>query len=219
VRDHIVEFAGDPGSLQFDGAPGGRLVLGKAKNLLWVEGPGVADTLAGLAGKTCGSTPTGNCLISPSLGPVVYAVHHPYGSDINNPNSPPADSATWWKEFGWVVNHPASTGVAPVVIGEWTNFDAYNPPNHPVTNKTPPCWTDAPQQVPNFLTYLATIGVGLNAYQLDSPTNGFLLKVSQSWTDTTNYTDAAWNPNYCKDTTAPLLAAGADILGFFQRQN
>jgi hypothetical protein len=184
----------------------------KANNLLWVEGPGVADTLAGLAGKTCGSTPTGDCLISPSLGPVVYSVHHPYGSDITNPNSPPADTATWWDEFGWVVDHPSSTGVAPVVIGEWTNFDAYEAPH-------PYCWSDAPTSVPSFLSYLATIGVGLNAYQLQAPNVGYLLKTAEDWTDTTNYTDAPWKSTYCEDTTAPLLAAGSDIRQFFQQQN
>jgi len=39
------------------------------KTLLWVEGPGTAGTLAGLAQPDCGSTPTGTCFITPQPGP------------------------------------------------------------------------------------------------------------------------------------------------------
>lgn len=187
-----------------------------ATNLLWVEGPGAAGTLAGLAQPDCGSTPTGNCFITPSLGPIVYSVHHPYGSDTTNPNSPPANTATWWDEFGWVIDHPAASGLAPVVIGEWTNFDAYKASG---TSPGHTCWSDAPTSIPNFLSYLNTLGVGLNAYQLAAPTVGYLLKANTNWTDTTNYTDAPWQPKYCTDTSAPLLAAGSLIRNWFQQQN
>ena len=187
-----------------------------ATNLLWVEGPGAAGTLAGLAQPDCGSTPTGNCFISPSLGPVVYSVHHPYGSDITNSSSPPADTATWWDEFGWVIDHPAASGTAPVVLGEWTNFDAYNASG---TSPGKTCWSDAPTSIPNFLSYLNTLGVGLNAYQLAAPTAGYLLKANANWTDTTNYTDAPWQSKYCTDTTAPLLGAGSLIRAWFQQQD
>jgi hypothetical protein len=152
------------------------------KTLLWVEGPGTAGTLAGLAQPDCGSTPTGNCFITPSLGPLVYSVHHPYGSDPTM-SSPPANTSTWWNEFGWVVDHPDATGWAPVVLGEWTNFDSYNGSS---VNPGKTCWSDAPTSIPNFLSYLNTIGVGLNAYQLAAPTAGYLLKASGSWTGTTN---------------------------------
>jgi Cellulase (glycosyl hydrolase family 5) len=188
-----------------------------AHNLLWVEGPGVAGTLAGLGQPDCGATPTHNCFLNPSLNPIVYAVHHPYGSDPTNPKSPPADSATWWKEFGWVVDHPAASGHAPVVIGEWTNFDAF------FGAKPSPggsCWSDAPTAVPNFLAYLKRLGVGLNAYQLSGPPAGFLLKADEDWNDPSNYTDAPWLASYCTDSTdTPLLGAGADIQQWFRQQN
>jgi Cellulase (glycosyl hydrolase family 5) len=187
------------------------------KTLLWVEGPGAAGTLAGLAQPDCGSTPTGNCFITPSLGPIVYSVHHPYGSDITNSNSPPANTATWWDEFGWVIDHPDTTsGWAPVVAGEWTNFDAYNASG---TSPGKTCWSDAPTSIPNFLSYLNTLGVGLNAYQLAAPPTGYLLKANGNWTDTTNYTDAPWQSKYCTDTTAPLLGAGSLIRKWFQQQD
>ena len=188
-----------------------------APNLLWVEGPGAAGTLAGLAQPDCGSTPTGNCFITPSLGPVVYSLHHPYGSDITNPTSPPANTATWWDEFGWVIDHPdTASGLAPVVIGEWTNFDAYNASG---TSPGHTCWSDAPTSIPGFLSYLNTLGVGLNAYQLAAPTAGYLLKASSSWTDTTNYTDVRWQSKYCTAATAPLLGAGSLLRAWFQQQN
>lgn len=68
------------------------------------------------------------------------------------------------------------------------------------------CWSDAPAQVPAFLSYLAKLGAGMSAYQLDGPTAGYLLKASRNWTDTTNYTDASWQPAYCEPgRRAPLL--------------
>jgi Cellulase (glycosyl hydrolase family 5) len=185
----------------------------KAKNLLWVEGPGTGNTLAGLAGTTCGSTPTGSCLISPNLGPIVYSVHHPYANPVAGKN-PPADPATWGKEFGWVVDHTAPAGVAPVVVGEWTNFPWYG---H-VTNR-PYCWPDAPSSVKDFLSYLQTLRVGLNAYQLSAPPTGYLLKVNGDWTDTTNYTDATWKSSYCTTSGAPLLGPGSDIRHWFQQRD
>ena len=186
------------------------------QTLLWVEGPGTAGTLAGLAQPDCGSTPTGTCFITPSLGPLVYSIHHPYGSDPTM-SSPSADPSTWWNEFGWVVDHPAATGWAPVVLGEWTNFDSYNGSS---VNPGKSCWSDAPTSIPDFLSYLNTIGVGLNAYQLAAPTAGYLLKADANWTDTTNYTDAPWLSKYCiPGTTAPLLAAGSLIRTWFQQQN
>lgn len=185
------------------------------KTLLWVEGPGLAGTLAGLAQPDCGSTPTGNCFITPSLDPIVYSVHHPYGSDATRA-SPAAAPATWWDEFGWVVDHKDPSGFAPVVVGEWTNFDAYNGAN---VSQGKTCWSDAPTSVPSFLSYLGSIGVGMSAYQLDGPATGYLLKARGMFTDTTNYTDKAWSSAYCTDTSAPLLAAGSLIRKWFQQQN
>jgi hypothetical protein len=186
--------------------------------LLWVEGPGLAGTLAGLAKTECGSTPTGNCFITPSLGPLVYSVHHPYGSDVTNSKSPTADPSTWWAEFGWVIDRPDTTaGRAPVVIGEWTNFDSFNGAG---VGPGSSCWSDAPAQVPNFLSYLKALGVGLNAYQLGAPKVGYLLKATGNFTDTTNYTDASWKSSYCIPRhKAPLLAAGSLIRKWFQQQN
>lgn len=174
-----------------------------ASNLLWAEGPGAARTLAGL-------TPSGGprYLLTDKLNKVVYSIHHPYAG-----KGAPANSTTWWKEFGYLVDHPAATGVAPVVAGEWTNETASS------QNTSPYCWSDAPASVQAFLNYLQKLGVGMSAYQLAV---GWLLKAnSPAWIATTSYTDAPWNPNYCTSYTSgqPLLGAGADIRAWFQNQN
>src|SRR5262249_15542875 len=130
-----------------------------------------------------------------------------------------ANTATWFKEFGWVVDHPAAQGDAPVVLGEWTNFDSFHGAG---VGPGSSCWSDAPKQVPNFLSYLKTIGVGLSAYQLASPDSGpgYLLKAKKQWPDTTNYTDKPWKAKYCiPNTPAPLLAAGTLLRHWFQQQN
>jgi len=174
-----------------------------AQNLLWVEGPGTGNTLAGL------DPPGGpSYLIADSLHRVVYSIHHPYASA-----STPANSTTWWDEFGYLIDHPQPAGIAPVMAGEWTNTTA-------VTQNNPYCWPDAPTSVPAFLSYLQKLGVGLNAYQLSG---GYLLKSGgPPWTNTTNYTDDPWQSGYCtyiSGTRPPLLGAGADVLAWYQSQN
>lgn len=175
-------------------------VRDKADNLLWVEGPGNGDSLADLT------------TLDADLAPIVYSIHHPYVSART-----PANPATWWKEFGYLVDRADPAGVAPVVVGEWTNYTAS------ATSRNPPCWRDAPTSVPRFLAYLQMLGVGMNAYQLTGPPDGHLLKAERAWTDTTNYTDAAWNPDFCSyrgvGPVPPDLGAGALIRAWFQRQD
>lgn len=190
-----------------------------ATNLLWVEGPGLASTLAGLD-HSCPPSPF--CLLPQRLGPIVYAIHHMYVATAAQ-----ANSSTWWDEFGYLVDKIAPVGQAPVVVGEWTNADDGDPPNPSEPSSSSYCWPSAPASVQKFLTYLQQIGVGLNGYQLAArsllkvnPTD----KVPSSWTDTTNYTDRPWQDSYCAYTPGkgrtppPLLGAGADILHFFRTQ-
>lgn len=70
-----------------------------ATNLVWIEGPFTATTLARVKSYPI----TG--------GPLMYAIHHPSG---------PHNSATWWADFGYLVKD----GIDPVVDGEWTNYAA-----------------------------------------------------------------------------------------------
>ncbi|HEY1917492.1 MAG TPA: cellulase family glycosylhydrolase [Streptosporangiaceae bacterium] len=174
-----------------------------ARNLLWIEGPGSGNSLTGLTGPA--SRHDRDYLISDPLGKVVYAIHHPYAG-----RGAPPDPATWRKEFGYLVQGPQA--IAPVVVGEWTNFTA-------AQLDVPYCWANAPQSVPEFLDYLAIIHAGLNAYQLDG---GTLLRADgPPWTDTTNYTSARWRSSYCRYSSGwvpPLLGAGQDVLTWFRNQ-
>lgn len=68
-----------------------------ARNLIWVEGPYHASSLA----KAASYPITG--------GPLMYAVHHPSGAH---------DTATWWHAFGYLTVR----NIAPVVVGEWSNY-------------------------------------------------------------------------------------------------
>ena len=140
-----------------------------SETLFWVEGPNYSASFAGM---TTRDRQLGHDAVI-TVKNVVYAVHHPAGS--HNP-------AGWNAAFGYLL----SQHVAPVVEGEWTNFEptpidiscipvgahgASAAPNAPPPPCPPPptdsaCWNNAPWSVPAYLWYLAGNGVGMNAYQL-----------------------------------------------------
>lgn len=105
-------------------------------NLLWVEGPDYAKSLAGMVR---------NFAVLADRE-VVYVVHHPVG---------PQTTSSWYKSFGYLIR----THVAPVVDGEWTNYI-------PFKGSSTACWPDAPKTIPLFLRYLAKLKIGMTAYQL-----------------------------------------------------
>ena len=146
-----------------------------ARNLLWVEGPQHAASLAGLAGH----------LIT-SYGPLVYSVHHPAGA--HNP-------AAWSRDFGWL----ATQHIAPVVIGEWSNYAAAKSE----------CWPDAAAAVPAFLHYLAEHEIGMTAWILRP---GVMVKsrnLSEPTTITSNWA--------CRDGLDQ--GAGYLVMTWFRQQN
>ena len=166
-----------------------RTTLG-AHNLFWIEGPRYSSTFAGMVRE--------QALLNVSN--VVYAVHHPTG---------PANAASWDADFGYL----ARTGVAPVVDGEWTN---YEPPPTALPTTTPSsCWPDAPTSVPEFLQYLAAHGIGLNAYTLQP---GFMIKSYGNLADPTTMNVTTWS---CQSNSEPEpgQGAGAEVLAWFQQQN
>lgn len=179
-------------------------VFDDTRNLVWVEGPGTGNTLAGLLRGPCPGR--SNCLITARLGPVAYAIHHPYVSEPSVPASP----ATWWKEFGYLIDkRPGhARGVAPVVAGEWTNFSGQNAY----------CWPDAPVSVPRFLSYLQRLGIGMSAYQLSPP---YLIQSNGRWSDTTFYPSPATRVN-CGQGIWPknqIQGPGADIRAWFRARD
>jgi hypothetical protein len=166
-----------------------RTTLG-AHNLFWIEGPRYSSTFAGMV--------QDQALLNVSN--VVYAVHHPTG---------PADAASWDADFGYL----ARTGVAPVVDGEWTNYEPA-PTALPTTTPSS-CWPDAPASVPEFLEYLAANGIGLSAYTLQP---GYMIQSFSNLAGPTTMNEATWS---CQSSSEPDpgQGAGAQVLAWFRQQN
>ncbi len=151
--------------------------------LFWAEGPAYASTFAGMERY--------NAVLSTSN--LLYAVHHPAGDQ---------NSSVWYDDFGYLIN----TGVAPVVDGEWTNYEPF-----PAANSE--CWTDAPTQVPAYLSYLADHGIGMTAYQL-AP--GLLIAPDGNYDDPT-VIDSHWS---CAPAGGPTdEGAGTLIRNWYQAHN
>jgi Cellulase (glycosyl hydrolase family 5) len=161
-----------------------------ARNLFWIEGPNFSASFAGMVQE--------HALLH--VSGVVYAVHHPAG---------PADAGSWSDDFGYLI----TTGVAPVVEGEWTN---YEPAPTAGPAKTPTsCWPNAPAMVPAFLQYLTLYSVGLNAYTLQP---GFMIKSYSNLAGPTTINPATWT---CQSDSErqPGQGAGSAVLAWFQQQN
>ena len=166
-----------------------RTTLG-AQNLFWVEGPDNSDSFAGMVSH--------GALLKVSN--VVYALHHPAGL---------ADQVSWDADLGYLVK----TGVAPVVDGEWTNYEPV-----PTSTYQPPrssCWPDAPTAVPAYLQYLAGLGIGLNAYQLQP---GYLIRSYRDLADPTTMNARTWS---CQSDREPHPGQGAGslLMTWFTQQN
>jgi hypothetical protein len=162
----------------------------QARNLFWIEGPDFSASFAGMIQQ--------HALLH--VSGVVYAVHHPAG---------PADPGSWGDDFGYLI----TTGVAPVVEGEWTNYEPA-----PTTSPAPApssCWPDAPTTVPEFLHYLALYDIGLNAYQLQP---GFLISSYSNLADPTTMNPTTWT---CQSDAEPQpgQGAGSAVMAWFQQQN
>ena len=166
-----------------------RNTLG-ARNLFWIEGPDNSDSFAGMV--------SSGALLK--VSGVVYALHHP---------SDPQDPASWDADFGYLVE----TGVAPVVDGEWTNYEpgptvSYQP-------RRSSCWPNAPTAVPQYLAYLSSLGIGLNAYQLQP---GYLIKSYSNLADPTTINARTWS---CQSNREPQPGQGAGslLMTWFEQQN
>ena len=166
-----------------------RSTLG-AQNLFWVEGPNLSATFAGMVSQ--------GALLK--VSGVVYSVHHPAG---------PHDAASWDAGFGYLV----TTGAAPVVDGEWTNYEPA-----PTTGSSVPhsyCWPDAPVTVPAYLKYLAAHGIGLNVYQLQP---GYMIKSYQDMSVPSAIDAGTWSCQSSREPQ-PRQGAGSLVLAWFRQQN
>jgi hypothetical protein len=166
-----------------------RTTLG-AQNLFWIEGPDISSSFAGMVSQ--------GALLKTSG--VVYSLHHPAG---------PHDAASWDADFGYLV----TTGAAPVVDGEWTNYEPAPAAGTAVPRSS--CWQDAPVSVPAFLNYLAAHGIGLNVYQLQP---GYLIKSYRDMSDPTTMSPGSWSCLPGREAQ-PGQGAGSLVLAWFRQQN
>jgi hypothetical protein len=166
-----------------------RNTLG-AQNLFWVEGPRYSVSFAGMLRE--------GALLK--VSGIVYAVHHP---------AAPHDGSGWYADFGYLV----TTGVAPVVDGEWTNYEPA-PTSGPTVMPTS-CWPDAPTAVPQYLHYLSLLGIGLNVYDLQP---GYMIKSSANMADPTTISAGTWS---CQSDheRQPGQGAGSLVMAFFKQKN
>ena len=161
-----------------------------ASNLFWIEGPRYSLSFAGMLRY--------HALLHTSN--IVYSIHHAQGQH---------DVKDWNANFGYLV----TDGIAPVVNGEFTN---YEPPPNPKVHVMPQyCWTNAPTAVPQYLQYLASLGIGLSAYQL---VPGWLIKSNQHLDEPTAINPKTWScvPSH---EPQPYQSAGALIMAYFEQHN
>jgi hypothetical protein len=166
-----------------------RTTLG-ARNLFWIEGPNFSASFAGMVQQHAVLHVSG----------VVYSLHHPAGQ--------PGPTA-WNDDFGYLV----ADGVAPVVDGEWTNYEPA--PTASAQPQRTSCWSDAPTAVPQFLRWLSQYGIGLNAYQLQP---GFLIRSYSNLALPTTMNAKTWTCQSSQEAE-PGQGAGSEVLAWFQRQN
>jgi hypothetical protein len=166
-----------------------RNTLG-AQNLFWIEGPRYSLSFAGIIRY--------HALIH--VSGVVYAIHHAQGAH---------DEQAWNAAFGFLVEQH----IAPVVNGEFTNYEP--PPNKKIHITPGYCWINAPTAVPQYLSYLTSLGIGMSAYQLVPP---WLIASSAHLNEPTSINPATWS---CvpADEPQPDQSAGALILAWFEQHN
>jgi Cellulase (glycosyl hydrolase family 5) len=161
-----------------------------ARNLFWIEGPRYSLSFAGMIRY--------HALIH--VSDVVYAIHHAQGAH---------DVAAWNAAFGYLV----TDGIAPVVNGEFTN---YEPLPNPKLDLVPGyCWPNAPTAVPQYLQYLASLGIGMSAYQL---VPGWLITSDHRLNHPTSINAKTWS---CRPDAEPqpYQSAGAMIMAYFKQHN
>jgi Cellulase (glycosyl hydrolase family 5) len=166
-----------------------RNTLG-VSNLFWIEGPRYSLTFAGMLRY--------HALLHTSN--VVYAIHHAQGAH---------DIQGWNAAFGYLV----ADGIAPVVNGEFTNYEPL--PNPKLSVAPGYCWDNAPTAVPLYLQYLAKLGIGVSAYQL---VPGWLIRSNRHLDQPTSINAKTWScvPNR---EAQPYQSAGALIMQYFEDHN
>ena len=161
-----------------------------ARNLFWIEGPRYSLSFEGMIRY--------HALIH--VSGVVYAIHHAQGQH---------DVKDWNAAFGYLV----TDGIAPVVNGEFTNYEPH--PNPKIDLIPGYCWPNAPTTVPQYLNYLTSLGIGMSAYQL---VPGWLIDSDKHLASPTSINPKTWSCQPDRETQ-PGQSAGALIMSYFEQRN
>ena len=161
-----------------------------ARNLFWIEGPRYSLSFEGMIRY--------HALIH--VSGVVYAIHHAQGQH---------DVKDWNAAFGYLV----TDGIAPVVNGEFTNYEPH--PNPKIDLIPGYCWPNAPTTVPQYLDYLTSLGIGMSAYQL---VPGWLIDSDKHLDSPTSINPKTWSCQPDRETQ-PGQSAGALIMSYFEQRN
>ena len=88
-------------------------------------------------------------------------------------------------------------------------------PTAPIDAPRSSCWPDAPAKVPEYLQYLSSHGIGLNAYQLQP---GYLIRSYSDLSVPNTIDGRTWS---CRSNSEPRPGQGAGslLMAWFEQRN
>jgi hypothetical protein len=142
----------------------------------------------------------------------VYSYHH-----VSNGNDPYGDGY-WATQFGDLITQDN----VPVVDGEWTNRTEVGPEfNGAYPNgNAGQCWGAAPTEVPTYLSYLASLNIGMTMWTLGPDENDLSYDVmnrTSSYSTPNSY--SGWTSGCDQSQGAVRAGAGQDIMNLFDAQD
>ena len=125
---------------------------------------------------------------------IVYAVH-PY---FNRNEVPANASPSYWQQNVWAPNWGNYASQYPIIIGEWGEYQ----------NTKPECTPIAPQLVPQFLSYISSLHIGLIGWAL-------IPGVMINGTNLESPNNFSSSQYICSSATNNSQGAGSDMLKYF----
>jgi hypothetical protein len=152
----------------------------------------------------------------------VYSYHH-----VSNGETPPEsaaadtaplDDAYWATQFGDLITQDN----VPVVDGEWTNRTEVGPEfgGADADGNAGQCWSQAPTEVPIYLSYLASLDIGMTMWTIGTDPGDTAYDVmnrTSSYSTPNNY--SGWTSGCDQPAGATRNGAGQDVMTWFTAQD
>lgn len=152
----------------------------------------------------------------------VYSYHH-----VSNGQTPPLtaaadtaplDDAYWATQFGDLITQDN----VPVVDGEWTNRTEVGTEFGGATlnGNAGQCWAFAPTEVPIYLSYLASLNIGMTLWTLGTDPNDTAYDVmnrTSSYSTPNSY--SGWTSGCDQPAGATRAGAGQDVMNWYTAQD